>query len=131
MYEKKSYTPLQFLYSITTSKDIVEILIPFVLIIGHLCFMFFGNHIGQVITDNNAEIFNTVWVTFFWNFHKLFCLLYICVYIIYYVCVSYSINYYYHFERISQQWNKFLIFSYTKYGNFYHIPILYIYIDIT
>lgn len=42
------------------AHDIVEIFIPIAFLISELSYAFFGSHIGQQLTNSNAEIFDTV-----------------------------------------------------------------------
>lgn len=55
-------TILQLLQSLIAYNDIGEIFLSVAFLLVHVCYIFLGNHIGQQITNNNAEIFVTVWV---------------------------------------------------------------------
>ncbi|XP_032675068.1 uncharacterized protein LOC116845923 [Odontomachus brunneus] len=56
-------------------NNIMEIYISFVLVFVQICIIFYGNHIGQQVTNNNAEIFDTVyklqWYVVSQNIQKL------------------------------------------------------------
>ncbi|XP_025160057.1 uncharacterized protein LOC105189208 isoform X2 [Harpegnathos saltator] len=66
---------LQFLKAITAFEEVIEIIIPSILIFFHFVYMFLGNHVGQQITNTNAEIFNIIcslpWYTASLNVQKL------------------------------------------------------------
>ncbi|XP_032675041.1 uncharacterized protein LOC116845910 [Odontomachus brunneus] len=50
----------RFMQAIMARDSIMEISISFGLFLIQILFIFFGNHCGQQITNNNAEIFDTV-----------------------------------------------------------------------
>ncbi|EZA48246.1 hypothetical protein DMN91_009871 [Ooceraea biroi] len=65
----------RMLKAITVYNSAIDVFIPCVLVFVHFCFMFFGNQIGQNITDHTTDIFNTIyqlpWYTANLNIQKL------------------------------------------------------------
>lgn len=53
---------LQLLNAIKKFNDILDILIPIILVFCHFCYIFYGNYFGQRVTNNNAELFDTMLV---------------------------------------------------------------------
>ncbi|KAH0945340.1 hypothetical protein HN011_003736 [Eciton burchellii] len=51
---------LRFLQEIMEFK-IMDVFIPTALIFIHFCYLFFGNHIGQQITNHNEDVFKTIY----------------------------------------------------------------------
>lgn len=52
----------QLMQVLIARNNIVDMFIPIALVFIHISIIFYGNHIGQQMTNNNAEIFDTVWV---------------------------------------------------------------------
>lgn len=67
---KKFYITLQFLKAMTEFIEVLNILTSTSLIFIHMCFIFIGNYLGQQITNCNAEIPMTVWVSISSKFRK-------------------------------------------------------------
>ncbi|EZA48245.1 hypothetical protein DMN91_009870 [Ooceraea biroi] len=56
---------LRFLEAITNLKivelKVIDLFLPGALVFTHFCYLFFSNHIGQRVADNNDSIFNTIY----------------------------------------------------------------------
>ncbi|XP_014482790.1 PREDICTED: uncharacterized protein LOC106748607 [Dinoponera quadriceps] len=55
-----SFSMYRLLQALVEHGDIVNITLPFAFVAGHICITFLFNYVGQQLTNNNAEIFNTV-----------------------------------------------------------------------